>query len=246
MEVWPYLRKRELQRLYNTNYNTGMAFRPGCPPNQDTQAFSAPSSTGATSYRAATLGTCAVLSGFKKKKKKGSGPGIGGGFHAVRKPSRGQGLRGPATRAPQLASQCPGGSSSSQAASGTTGTCTRRTGPPPRRASAASTGWMCGAAQPLPPSRVSVRPGRERGRGRGRPQSAGPRTPSLPSQAPATTATAATRTWTRVGPGATSAARRARPRSGLARTCAAQVATRAPAPRAVGEQPPLRRARASA
>lgn len=69
MEVWPYLRKRELQRLYNTNYNTGMAFRPGCPPNQDTQAFSAPSSTGATSYRAATLGTCAVLSGFKKKKK---------------------------------------------------------------------------------------------------------------------------------------------------------------------------------
>lgn len=57
-----------------------------------------------------------------------------------------------------------------------------------------------------------------------------PMVPSLPSQAPATTATAGTRTRTHAGPGATSAARLELPRSDLARTCAAQV----PRPRAQG------------
>lgn len=62
--------------------------------------------------------------------------------------------------------------------------------------------------------------GGRRPRSRPRP---GSMAPSLPSQAPATTATAGTQTRTRAGPGATSAARRALPRSDLARTRAAQV-----------------------
>ncbi|XP_045441698.1 phosphoinositide-3-kinase-interacting protein 1 isoform X3 [Pipistrellus kuhlii] len=81
-----------------------------------------------------------------------------------------------------------------EAAGRTTAAGTGRTSRPRRRASAASTGWRRTAAWPRPPRR-----------------------------APATTATAATRTGTRAGPGATSAARPAPPRSGAARTRAAQV-----------------------
>lgn len=51
---------------------------------------------------------------------------------------------------------------------------------------------------------------------------------SLPSQTPATIATAGTRTRTHAGPGATSATRLAILKSGLARTCAAQVPDRTP------------------
>lgn len=61
-----------------------------------------------------------------------------------------------------------------------------------------------------------------------------PMAPSRPSQAPATTATAATRTGTRAGPGVTSAARPAPPKSGRARTRAAQVPTRDPRARRRG------------
>lgn len=78
-----------------------------------------------------------------------------------------------------------------------------------------------------------------------------PMAPCLPSQAPVTTVTAGTQIRTRAVPGATSAASPALPRSGLARTCAAQVPawdprglrnTRSPAPRAAWEPPlqPLR------
>lgn len=73
-----------------------------------------------------------------------------------------------------------------------------------------------------------------------------PMVPSLPSQAPATTATAGTRTRTRAGPGATSAARLELPRSDLARTCAAQVPAPDPAPRASRSCRSTRRARAAA
>ncbi|KAK2489399.1 hypothetical protein MC885_002039 [Smutsia gigantea] len=81
-----------------------------------------------------------------------------------------------------------------KAASGTRATCTGRTSPPLPQASAASTGWPHRAARGLP-SRL----------------------------ASATTATAGTQTRIRAGPGATSAARQALRRSGLARTCSAQV-----------------------
>ena len=57
-----------------------------------------------------------------------------------------------------------------------------------------------------------------------------PMAPSLPSQTPATTAIAGTRTRTRAGPGATSGARPALPRSGLVRTCTAQVPSQTPKP----------------
>ena len=50
------------------NHNTGINFRPGRPPNQNTQALSALSSTRATNSRTATLSTCAVLSGLKISK----------------------------------------------------------------------------------------------------------------------------------------------------------------------------------
>lgn len=117
-----------------------------------------------------------------------------------------------------------GRSSPPQAASRTRATCTEPTSPPRRPGCAASTGCT------QPRSRVSERApwagGGRRAEGEGRAEEGDPEalTPASPSpQGWATTVTAATRTGTRAGLGATSEATRAARRSGLARTSTAQV-----------------------
>lgn len=205
-----------------------MSFRPGCPSNQNTQVFPAPSSPGTTNSRTATLGN-GVISGFEKEKEKKKE------------------LRSRHRRCFPRESGSPAGSRVSQP---------RRPGIPCLPTSVWGTpliltgcfwdnGHLYRADQPSPAPGLSCLnwldaqsslasapesgecPPRAAG-GRRRQSRPRPMAPPLLSQAPATTATAATRTGTRAGPGATSAARPALPRSGLARTCAAQVPTRDP------------------